>query len=43
MTGKSKLVELHKKKYAESLLTLHQLKCPQCKVECRIFSHKHRA
>ena len=50
MTGKSKLVELYKKKYAERLLTLHRLKCTPCNVfyfitkfECRIFSHTHRA
>ena len=49
MTGKRKLVE-HKKKFAESLLILHRLKCAQCnvfyfttKVECKIFSHTHRA
>ena len=48
MTGKSKLVELYKKKYVESLLTLHHLKCAQysvfyfiTKVKCRIFSHTH--
>ena len=48
MTGKSELVELYKKKYVESLLTLHCLKYTQCnvfyfitKVECRVFSHTH--